>query len=479
MRIPSRRTASPNLILLVVCVGIFVAALDQTVIYGAMSDIMFDLHMNVTHLDQVSWLVSGYLLGYTFTMPLVGRISDAYGHRRVYIISMLVFMAGSVLVSMSMLFASMENFNCILAARVVQAIGGGAVVPAGMAIVGDTYPEKRRAIAMGVIGAAVEGGGALGPLYGASIAQYMDWRWIFWINVPVGIAVITLILLKVRPSSRTSMKIDYQGGLLLAVALALLSLGLSQQLQRSNAEFYMTGLLASSAILFGLFIRRLAKSPEPLFRLSMFRHAAFAAANSTHLFIGGALIIALVVIPVMAYSLMELSDIEVGLRLARLTFAIPVGAVIGGLLCHRFGYRIPTALGLVASGAGFFLMSRWTEGISEPWLTVHLAICGLGFGFVIAPITTAVLDSAGEGDRGIASAMVIAIRMIGMVIGLSFMNSLGMGHFHTVAAGMSMEEMEEELRPFALSMFQDFFLAAAIVCAVAILPAMWMRSKRH
>jgi len=467
----------PNLILLVVCTGIFVAALDQTVIYGAMSDIMFDLRMNVTHLDQVSWLVSGYLLGYTFVMPLVGRISDVYGHRRVYVASVMVFMGGSVLLSMSMIVPSLENFTCILVARVVQAIGGGAVVPAGMAIVGDTYPEKRRAIAMGVIGAAVEGGGALGPLYGASIAEYVDWRWIFWVNVPVGIVVIVLVFLMIAPSVRHRLRVDYQGGMLLAIALALLSLGLSQQLHRPHAEAYMAALLVASAALFAVFIRRLRVASEPLIRPALFRHPTFSAANGTHLFIGGALIIALVVIPVMAYTVTNLRDIEVGLRLARLTFTIPIGAVIGGFLCHRFGYRMPILMGLAAGAIGFFFMSRWTESVDEPWLTVHLVVCGLGFGLVIAPITTAVLDSVEEGSRGIASALVVAVRMIGMIIGLSFMNSLGMGHFHAVAAGMSLEEMEEELRPFALSLFQDFFLAAAIICLAGMGLAVWVRRR--
>lgn len=477
MRTLSSAASRPNLILFVVCIGIFVAALDQTVIYGAMNDIMFDLRMNVTDLDQVSWLVSGYLLGYTFVMPLVGRISDVHGHRRVYVASMLVFMGGSVLLSMSMIVPSLENFTSILAARVVQAIGGGAVVPAGMAIVGDSYPEKRRAIAMGVIGAAVEGGGALGPLYGASIAEYLDWRWIFWVNVPVGIGVIALIFIMIGPSLRQRVRVDYAGGLLLASALALLSLGLSQQLHRPHAEAYMAGMLTGSAALFAVFIRRLRASADPLIRPALFRQAAFSAANGTHLFIGGALIIALVVIPVMAYTLTDLRDIEVGLRLARLTFAIPVGAVVGGFLCHRFGYRPPIWLGLSACAAGFLFMSRWTASPDEPWLTAHLVACGLGFGLVIAPITTAVLDAVEEGARGIASAVVVAVRMVGMIIGLSFMNSLGMGHFHVVAAGMSLEEMEEELQPFALGLFQDFFLAAGIVCIAGMGLVWWVRKS--
>ncbi|MFO8010580.1 MAG: MFS transporter [Dehalococcoidia bacterium] len=467
----SRRTASPNLVLFVVCIGIFSAALDQTVIYGALNDIMFDLRMNVTDLDRVSWLVSGYLLGYTFAMPLLGRISDIFGHRRMFIISNMVFIGGSVFIALA------DNFGPILGARVVQAIGGGAMVPIGMAIVGDVYPARRRAIAMGMIGAAVEGGGALGPLYGASITEYLGWRWIFWINIPVAVAVITLVYLLIRPSPRISAKVDYKGGMLMAAALALLSLGLSQQLHRPNAEIYMALLLVGSLVFLGLFIRREMVAEQPLFPLSFFRNLNFSTANIAHLMVGGALIIALVIIPVMAYTLMDLDDIEVGLRLGRLTFMIPVGALLGGFLCHRFGYRIPMILGLLSSAAGFFLMSRWTTEVAEPWLTVHLAVCGLGFGVVISPIITAAINSVRQEKRGIASALVTMMRMAGMIIGLSLMNSWGMGHFHIKAAGMSLGDIEEELSPFVLSLFQDFFLAAAIVCLLAIIPALWMRME--
>jgi len=463
-----KRDSSPNLILFAVCIGIFVAALDQTVIYGALNDIMFDLHMNVTDLDQVAWLVSGYLLGYTFAMPLVGRISDVYGHRRIYIIALLVFMGGSVLIAL------MGSFNYILAARVLQAIGGGAVVPAGMAIVGDAYPAARRAIAMGILGGVVELGGALGPLYGSAIAEYIDWRWIFWINVPVVLVIIPIVYFLVKPGSRLQARVDYQGGIMLALALAFLSIGLAQQLHRPDAGFYMAGFLIASVIFFALFIRRELSASEPLFRFSMFRNLTFAAANVTNLLIGGALIIAIVIVPVMAATLMEIDGVELGLRLGRLTLAIPIGAVIGGFLCHRLGYRFPTILGLLLCAGGFMFMWRWTDAVAEPWLTIHLAMCGLGFGLIISPVTTAVLNSVNQGERGISSALVTAMRMIGMIIGLSLMNSWGMGHFHVMAAGMSLNEIENKLPPLVLSMFQDFFLAGAIVCLMAILPALWI-----
>lgn len=434
---------------------------------------MFDVRMNISDLDRAAWIVIAYLIGYTSVLPLAGRISDAFGHVRVYIVGNLIFVAASAFI------ASVDSFNLMIAARVVQAIGGGAIVPAAMAIIADNFPGKQRAIAFGIIGGSVELGAAVGPSFGGAIAEYLSWRWIFWIDVIIGLAVIVLIYVMVKNQPGTRRPIDYLGGMYIAIALTFLSLGLSQQLHRTNAEIYMAALLLGSVFFTGLFIRRSLKASDPVVNLTMFKRTTFSAANLTHLLVGGALIIALVVIPVMGYTLMELGNVEVGLRLLRLTLAIPIGAVAGGFLCHRFGYRIPTVIGLLLSSAGLFLMSRWTDSIIEPTQTIHLIIAGIGFGLVISPITTAAVDSFGSDKRGIASALVTSTRLGGMIIGISFMNSLGMGHFHVEAANISVEEFEEQLTPFAVSLFQDFFLAAAIVCLVAIIPAIWMRPRRE
>ncbi len=141
-RKPFQRTSSPKLILAVICLGIFVAALDQTVIYGVLPDMMTDIRLPVTKIDQAAWIVIGYLLGYTFVMPLMGRVSDVYGHGRIYILSLLIFMLGSVFVALA------TTLQWMVGARILQAIGGGAVVPVAMAIVGDVFTGKNRAIAL-------------------------------------------------------------------------------------------------------------------------------------------------------------------------------------------------------------------------------------------------------------------------------------------------------------------------------------------
>ena len=469
------RTSSPNLIMVVICLGIFIAALDQTVIYGALPGMMKDINLPVTKLDQASWIVIGYLLGYTFAMPIMGRVSDVYGHGRIYLFSLVVFIVGSILVALA------NNLQWVVGARIIQAIGGGAVVPIAMAITGDIFVGKSRAVALGIIGAAVEAGGALGPFYGAALAQFWGWRWIFWINLPISLIVILVVVLFLSPSPRAQGKIDYLDGFLLAVGLALFSLGISQQSGRPYFWLYILCFLAAAFLFFTFFILRVLRVSDPLVKLSMFRNVTFSTANLTNLFVGGALIIAMVNIPLMSDTIMGSSPLEGGLRLLRLTVMLSVGAVAGGFLCKRFGFRLPTIMGLILSSIGFLFMSRWTLAIADPQMTLHLAICGLGFGLVIAPIGTAVIDSVSEDQKGIASSLVVMMRMIGMIIGLSAITAWGMDRFHLMTAGVSLTEImaaPQKLTNSLLVLFNNFFLASVGICLVAVLPALWLGRKK-
>jgi EmrB/QacA subfamily drug resistance transporter len=479
MRLPApglaHKAYSPNLVLAIVCLGIFLAALDQTVIYGALPGIMNDINLPVTQLDQAAWIVIGYLLGYTFAMPLLGRISDVYGHGKIYSVSLLIFIAGSILVALS------TSLQWIVAARIIQAIGGGALVPVAMAIAGDLFTDRRRAIALGIIGAAVEAGGAIGPFYGAALSQYWSWQWIFWINVPISLGVIAVVFLFVPRNPRVQSRIDYAGGFLIALILTLFSLGISQQSGQSHFVVYLLVFLLAAIALSIFFVWRSRRMAAPLIRLAMFKNPTFSAANITNFFIGGALIIAMVNVPLMSDTIMGKTPLEGGLRLLRLTVMLSIGAIIGGVLCRRWGYRLPTATGLLVSSLGFFLMSRWPLDIADPLLTLHLAVCGCGLGLVIAPLSTAVVDSAGAEQRGLASSILIMMRMVGMIIGLAAITSWGMGRFHLMTASLSLSDIlnnPQEIVPPLLNLFHDFFLAAMVICLIALIPTWWIKEKR-
>ena len=456
---------SPNWILAVACLGIFLAALDQMVVVTALPDIMLDIKVPVTELNRAAWIVIGYLLGYTVAMPLTGRISDVHGHARVYIGSFLLFLVGSVLA------AAAPNLNWMVGARIIQAVGGGAGVPVTMAIAGETFASHRRAVAIGIVGAAAEAGGVLGPLYGGVIAQGMGWQWIFWINLPLGAIIVGLVYFVVPRGRRLNAKVDYRGGVILGMALTLLVLALSQSLGSWSSP-YTIGMLSASALCIALFIRRELVGTEPMVDLSMFKSGTFSAANVAHFMVGGALIMAIVTIPLMSDTIMGQGALEGGLRLVRLTAMIPVGAVLGGFLCQRMGYRVPMVLGLLLAASGFYLLSQWPLDIADPRMTRDLLIGGLGFGLIIAPVGTAVINSVKEGQKATAASLVTLMRMMGMMVGLAALTSWGMGRYDVLVGRIP---DINQLPDATLNLFHDFFWVALVVCLAALVPVLWMR----
>ena len=477
--------ASPYLALLPVFFGVFIAADDQTVIVTVLPEIMFDLRVQINELDRASWTITGYLLGYVAAMPLMGRMSDVWGHRNVYVASMLVFMAGSVAAALT------TSLTWLVAARIVQAIGAGALVPISIAIVGDLFEPERRAMPLGLMGASAEAGGVIGPLWGGLISRYLDWPWVFWINIPLGALVLMMLLLMLGPSPRYPARIDYIGGGLIAASLSTLTLALSE-IDALGLPFVIY--LSASVVSFGLFVLRQRTTSDPLLPLAMFRAIPFSAANVTHLLLGGALIIGMVTVPLMANTVLGLTALDGGLMLMRMTVAIPVGAVAGGYASQRFGYRLPSIVGLLLIAVGYGLMSGWGLSIVDPAMTLHLATAGLGFGLLIAPIALAATNSVGVGLRGASSAVVTAMRIVGMTFGLAALTAWGVGRFSQLVVGLELPlpvpgetaeqsrtrlaGFEQHLIDAGLSVFSDFFLIAMVVALVGVLSAAFMIQRR-
>lgn len=482
------RNLPPNAVLVLVCLGVFVASLDQTVVVTALPEVMFDLGITIDRLDSVAWIVTGYLLGFTAAMPLLGRVGDIFGHRRLYAGAAVLFAVGSVLVALA------DSLGWLVAARVVQAVGGGALIPAAIALASDRQPAVRRSVVLGIIGAAAETGSVLGPLYGGGIIELAGWRWIFWANVPLS-GLLLLGLALVPETARQRARLDYRGGLLLAAGLALLTVALAQRSafgQLSPVPFVLIGagvtLLAFLAV-----VER--QAVQPILSRLLFRSRSFIAAFSSQLLVGGALIMALVTVPLMTDTVLGHPPLEGGLRLMRFTGAIPFGAVLGGYATRWLGPRLPTLAGLGLGALGFFWMSGWGLDIADPSLSLHLATGGLGFGLVIAPLLTVAVNAGGDAYRGTAAAFMTVARMVGMTLGLAALSAWGMGYFQLLtselslplqASGESAAAFQERLSAYqagvagaSLNVFTAFFRVGAGLSLAAAVPALWMYERRR
>jgi len=481
---------------MVLCSGIFLAALDQTVVVTVLPRIIDDLEggFSSAAVERAAWIVTAYLFGFTIVLPLLGRVADLYGYRRTYVVAMIIFACGSLLCAVS------SSLYMLVGVRAIQAIGGGAVIPIAMAVVGHNFPLAKRALALGFIGAAGEAGGVLGPIYGSVIGQYFGWKAIFYLNLPLVLIIIWLVRRYIGKSEHsTGISVDYRSATLFALGLGFSTLAISGAREVGWKVFGLP-VLGLGLLLLAAFIISDTRASHPLVNVKLFRNRSFTSANISHFLLGIALITALVQVPSFAYSsgwpaTSYSAPMIGGLLLIRLTLMIPVGAVIGALLIGRIGGRFTAAGGFLLSALGLWQTSRWAIDVSSVRQTVDLVITGFGFGLVIAPIALAVINSVPKKRMASASSVLTASRILGMTVGLAALNSWGIGEFQATQQsdpaplpriGLSIADYMDELKVWEhdnvlviLTVLSDFFLIAAVICLIAIIPSLFLFGKRN
>ncbi len=490
-----KRTASPTAILAVVGFGVFIAADDLTVVSTMLRPIIGDLGIVLPDgLDDAAWIVNAYLIAYVSVMPFMGRLSDIVGRRKVYIGALVLFLIGSIMIPFT---SSMGPF---LFGRVLTAIGGGALVPVGMAVVGDAFAEKRRARALGTLGAIDTLGWVWGPLYGAMLVRFLSWKWQFYTNIPlaiIGIAAAWWALAAFDKPMRRS-KIDWAGATTLTIALVAVNLALlgSAEIQSVTGLEELTGgsgdwlrwlylVAAVAAVAFVVIERR---SDDPLIDFSLFRGRNLTAAVIINFLVGAALVIAMVDVPLFVNMVevnVERSAVIAGWVLSALTAAMAVTSYLGGRVTERTWYRPPVLIGLAAAAAGFLLMGAgWTVDTAYWTMAWQLALLGAGFGFVIAPTSAAVVDGAPPDRRGTAASLVVVVRLIGLSVGLSGLTAWGLFRFNQFRQNIDLPPLDDPGYREALTAAQaevttsalaETFLAAALVIGIAFAVALMMR----
>ncbi len=511
------RKPSPAAILGVVAFGVFVAADDLTVVSTMLRQIIFDLEIPLTELNRAAWIVNAYLIAYVVVMPFVGRLSDMWGRRAVYIGSLVLFLAGSLWVPLA---GSLQSF---ILGRVLTALGGGAMVPVAMAVVGDIYPRDRRARALGTLGAVDTAGWVWGPLYGAFLIRFLSWHWQFYLNIPLSLLGIALAwwALADLPAPQARERLDWGGTAVLAVALitlnvALLNSGdvqttgsfaaLSQPAPPNTTLFY-----ALAAVSFGLFVMiewwlgrhqasinqleavangsQITTTP-PLIDLRLFRRPNFTPAVLVNFLVGSILIIAMVNVPLLVNVLefdTQQAALASGFLLSGMTLAMAVTSFVGGWQTEKHGYRPVTAVGLLLCALGFGLMGlTWSVDTAYGQMAWQLVILGSGFGLVIAPVGTAVINAAPETQRGIAASLVIVLRLMGMSVGLAGLTAWGLRRFDELRQLIILPDLpladpayqnalSAGLARVTADVLAETFVVSALVAVFALLMALWLK----
>jgi MFS family permease len=346
------------------------------------------------------------------------------------------------------------------------------------------------------------------------LLKISGWRWIFWVNVPLGLVFAALLFM--TPSlarlPRFPGKIDWVGAVLLGAGLLALSLGLStpgsvgawaglNTLEPGQQAEWLTpqtiGLLGLALLMFVLFGLWQRRAKEPLIPPELFsrRNWPFAAANLTNLLVGGALIITMVNVPLYVASVLDGTAADGGLMLLRMTALIPVGAIAGGLLGARLEYRWIALAGLVVTALGFFEMRGWTiTAADDPLTWVGLGLNGLGFGLLISPVTATALQWGGRGRAALSAASVNVARIVGMMVSLSALTTLGLHRFQQLMVdhpavifqdpGETAEQFAQRQAEYTLAyksasldVYTAGFFIAGLLCLAAIAFALWLRRK--
>ena len=523
---------SAYVLLAVVGAGVFLAGLELMVTAVALPSILADLADPGStsawiELRKASWIINGYLLVYILTMPMAGRLADLWGARRLFLGALVIFTVGSALAGAA------QTMDQLIAARLVQAVGGGVLVPVGTAVAAHLFGGAMRPRALGVVGALTFLGMAAGPVVGAAILASVHpeaviasagmrgtplaaviepaWRWVFYLNVPIGIIAFVLAW-AASPDWETPHRggrVDIVGAATYGVALVAGLLGLTLLGSKDIAGLAVDPTLVT-VVLLGiaglasvLAVARGLRIADPFLDPRLFRSVPFSSAASVSLLTGYAFATAIIGGAVFVDRVLYGGPDAQRLALGALAGATAVGALVSGFVVRVIPLRVVALGGIVLSIGGLLAMSRWTPETSLETVALGLGAFGLGFGLTVTPRSTAAVEAAGRRAFGTASAVVTVARMLCMAVGLAILTAYGSStidrlyvevyatpdaYLQFIPEALRDRPLRDPLVVGALeswasreaaSIMVGLFVVAAAVTAVAIPPSLTLGGSRR
>jgi EmrB/QacA subfamily drug resistance transporter len=446
-------------VLLAVMLSIGLVAIDATILATAVPSVVRDLG----GFTQFPWLFSVYLLAQAVSVPVYGKVADLFGRKPVMLLGVALFVIGSLLCGVAW------GMGSLIAFRAIQGLGAGAVQPMGMTIVGDIYSLAERAKVQGYIASVWAAASLVGPTLGGVFSDYLSWRWIFFVNLPVGIAAGWVLWRRFDEKvERKRHRIDYAGAGLLAVGGVLLLLALLEGGVRwawgSGASL---ALFAAAAVLLAAFVVVERRAAEPVLPLWIFRSRVQNAASAASFVVGVLMLGLSSYVPLYAQTVLGHGAVVAGLALAAMTIGWPIAASTSGRFYLSVGFRVTMLMGAAFAVAGAALLLTIGPDSSLLHLAVPCFVMGIGFGFVASPAVVAAQSSVTWQHRGVATGANMFARSVGSSVGVAVFGAIANG---VVAArvGGSVPALEHLPAAVLDPAIHAVFVASAVVSVLLL-----------
>jgi EmrB/QacA subfamily drug resistance transporter len=445
--------------------GMFLASLDQTIVSAAMPTIVGDLN----GLDHYAWVFSGYLLAEIATIPLWGRLADMYGRKRIFLVGMAIFLVGSALSGMA------TSMTMLVLFRAMQGVGAGCLLPVAQTITADLFTLEQRAKVSAFYSAMFGFSAIIGPFIGGFITDHWSWRWIFYVNLPIGIAAFVLVsVVMVEPlEHRHRHQLDWAGIVTLLGWTCLLVLAL----ESGGRDFawnspQIVGCFAASALFFVGFAISEIRAAEPLIPFSLFKNSMLRASTVISASVGIAMFGMISFLPLFVAVVIGGSATQSGQALTPMMLAMMVSSVVGVRVVLRIGYRVVCTAGFAVAAAGVFLLTRLTVEATRVDVSVAMACVGFGTGFVFMATALAAQSSVDLPRMGVATGLVNFTRQLGGAVGVAAASALMLSgltsrltdafpgkHFDT-SAFLAPSGNSQHLAPAAQELVRESFAGA-------------------
>jgi EmrB/QacA subfamily drug resistance transporter len=397
--------------------GMFLAALDQTIVSTALPTIVGSLG----GLNHLSWVVTSYLLASTVSTPIYGKLGDMMGRKPVFLAAILIFLAGSMLAGLS------QSMTELIAFRAIQGVGAGGLIVSAQAIIADIVPPRERGRYMGLIGSVFAVASVAGPLLGGFLVDNLSWRWVFYVNMPIGAVAVAIVLLRLHLHvPHVSHRIDVLGAVLLSAGVAALTLVATW----GGTEYAWTstrilGLAALGTVLLLVFLWWETRAEEPILPLTLFRSRIFSVACAMGFTVGMAMFGAIIFLPLFLQLVYGASPTNSGLRMLPLMAGLLAASITSGRLISRMGrYKIFPITGTAVLVVGMYLLSRLT--VSSPsWVaSADMLVVGVGIGLVMQVLVLVVQNDAPPAQIGVATSTATFFRSVGGSFGVAIFGTI-------------------------------------------------------